>query len=73
MEDGAAASVRETQKSLKYANELDVWGHPSNYNARVFEHFGRWGQDAMKFLHQLSVQSVDKNGKKNSGEFKSFW
>ena len=48
VEDGAAAGVRETQKSLKYVNELDVWGRPSNCIALVFEHFGHWGQDAMK-------------------------
>ena len=61
VENGAAAGVRKTQKSLKCASELDVWGRPSNCIALVFEDFGHWGQDAMKFLHKLSQQSVDEN------------
>ena len=73
VEDGAAAGVRETQKSLKYDNELDVWDRPSNCIALVFAHFGCWGQDVMKFLHQLSLQSVDEDGKKKSRKIKSYW
>ena len=73
VEDNVAAGVRETQKSLKYANELNVWGRPSNCIALVLEHFGHWGQDALKFLHQLPLQSVDENGKKECRKFKLFW
>ena len=39
----------------------------------VFEHFGRWGEQAHQFLDQLSLQSVDEDGRENSKEFKTFW
>ena len=40
--ESVAAGKREVEKSKKYAGEWDVWGHPSNCIALVFEHFGRW-------------------------------
>ena len=73
LEDGVAAGKREVEKSKKYAGEWDVWGHPSNCMALVFEHFGRWGDDALQFLHRLSLQSINEDGRKNSSEFKTFW
>ena len=73
LEDGVAAGKREVEKSKKYAGEWDVWGHPSNCIALVFEHFGRWGDDALQFLHRLSLQSINEDGRKNSSEFKTFW
>ena len=73
LEDGVAAGKREVEKSKKYAGEWDVWGHPSNCIALVFEHFGRWGDDALQFLHRLSLQSLNEDGRKNSSEFKTFW
>ena len=39
----------------------------------VFEHFGRWGSEAAQFLHHLSLQSIDEDGRKNSHEFKLLW
>ena len=50
-----------------------MWGHPSNCIALVFEHFGRWADDALQFLHRLSLQSINEDGRKNSSEFKTFW
>ena len=49
-----------------------VWTHETLASV-WFEHFGRWGQDGMKFLHRLSHQSVNEDGKKNSKEFMTFW
>ena len=73
--------LQEVEKSKKYAGEWGVWGHPSNCIALVFEHFGRWGDDALQFLHRLSLQflhrlslqSINEDGRKNSSEFKTFW
>ena len=52
---------------------VDVWGTPSTCVPLVFEHFGRWGEQAHQFLDQLSLQSVDEDGRENSKEFKTFW
>ena len=49
-EDGAAAAKREAVTSQKIAGELDTWGRSSNCIALVFEHFRRWGHDALQFL-----------------------
>ena len=72
-EDGAAAATREVKKSEKYARERIVWGLPSNCIPLVFKHFGRWGSEAAQFLHRLSLQSIDEDGRKNSRDFKTFW
>ena len=39
----------------------------------VLEHFGCWGWEAHKYLHQLSEKLVDEFGKKNEGQFKNYW
>jgi hypothetical protein len=72
-EDGVAAARREHEKSRKYAAMVDVWGSPSSCVPLVLEHFGRWGQQALQFLDQLSLQSVDEDGRENGKEFKTFW
>ena len=72
-EDGVAAATREVKKSEKYARERDVWGLPSNCIPLVFKHFGRWGSETAQFLHRLSFQSIDEDGRKNSLDFKTFW
>ena len=72
-EDGAAAATREIKKSEKYARDRDVWDLPSNCIPLVFKHFGRWGSEAAQFLHHLSLQSIDEDGRKNSRDFKTFW
>ena len=72
-EDGAAAATREVKKSEKYAKERDVWGLLSNCIPLLFKLFGRWGSEAAQFLHRLSLQSIDEDGRKNSRGFKTFW
>ena len=71
-EDGVAAARRQQEKSRKYAEMVDVWGTPSTCVPLVFEHFGRWGEQAHQFLDQLSLQSVDEDGRENSKEFETF-
>ena len=39
----------------------------------MFEHFGRWGEKALKYLDDLSHLSRDESGQKNPAELKSFW
>ena len=39
----------------------------------VLEHFGHWGQQAEKYLHQLSLRSTDECGNSNSSQFKTYW
>ena len=39
----------------------------------VLEHFGCWGWEVHKYLHQLPEKSVDEFGKKNRGQFKNYW
>ena len=73
LEDGAAASKRELEKAQKYGGEWNMWGRTSNCIALVFEHFGRWGQDAVDFLNRLSHQSTDEDGRSNGREFKTYW
>ena len=39
----------------------------------VLEHFGHWGQQAEKYLHQLSLGSTAEGGNSNSSQFKTYW
>ena len=48
------ATKREQQKLLKYSEEFDIFGNPSNCVPLVFEHFGHWGWRAHQMLQDLS-------------------
>ena len=37
----------------------------------VFEHFGNWGNEADKFLNDLSKKSVDAEGRSNEHAFRN--
>ena len=39
----------------------------------VMEHFGRWGEEATKYLQELSRRSCDDAGNNNCNEFMCFW
>ena len=39
----------------------------------VFEHFGYWGNEADKFLNDLSKKSVDAEGRSNEHAFRNRW
>ena len=70
--DGAAALRREI-KAKKYLGEILPQGSSSSAVPLVFEHFGRWGEKALKYLDDLSHLSRDERGRKNPANFKLFW
>ena len=39
----------------------------------VFQHFGNWGNEADKFLNDLSKKSVDAEGRSNEHAFRNRW
>ena len=39
----------------------------------VMEHFGRWGDEATKYLQELSQRSTDDAGNHNSKAFMCYW
>ena len=39
----------------------------------VMEHFGRWGEEARKYLRKLAQGSTDGVGRPNAAEFVDFW
>ena len=51
LEDGTAATSREMLKNNKYAKKARTCGTTMNFIPLVMEHFGRWGQDAQKYLN----------------------
>ena len=72
-EDGVAALKREEKKIEKYQQEARPGGSAPNLIPLVFEHFGRWGSEAEKFLNKLSKRSRNEEGKLNASEFKTYW
>ncbi|XP_062504332.1 uncharacterized protein LOC134181136 [Corticium candelabrum] len=71
--DGAAAARREDRKTKKYS-ELKLAGMSSmRFVPLVMEHFGRWGEEATKYLQELSRRSCDDAGNNNCNEFMCFW
>ena len=67
---GVAALRREEKKKEKYSTET----HPGGFSPKlVLEHFGFWGQEGQRFLHEISQRSRDDNGKANFIEFKTYW
>ena len=71
--DGSAASKREEKKIEKYSKERHTGGGTPCLIPLVFEHFGRWGNNGEKFLHQISLRSRDEDEKLNLIKFKTYW
>ena len=70
--DGAAAARREIRKTTKYS-QVKIPGVSSfTFIHLVFEHFGRWGEEATNYLQELSARSTDDGGNKNPNEFKCY-
>ena len=70
--DGAAAARRGDRKTIKYSY-LQLPGAPSlRFVPLVMEHFGRWGEEANKYLQELSQRASDDSGKNNCKEFMRF-
>ena len=65
--DGFAASAREDKKKAKYSEHQLPGGSESKCVPLVLEHFGRWGEEVLRFLNQLSRKN------QNVVQFKSHW
>ena len=65
--DGFAASAREDKKKAKYSEHQLPGGSESKCVPLVLEHFGCWGEEALRFLDQLSRKN------QNVVQFKSHW
>ena len=74
-EDEFAASAREKRKRKKYAKLALFCGGTTSPTlvSLVFEHFGRWGQEAERYLNTLASRARDCEGKKNHSEFVCYW
>ena len=70
---GVAALRREKKKKEKYGTETHPGGFSPKLIPLVLEHFGFWGQEGQRFLHEISQRSRDEDGKANSIEFKTYW
>ena len=64
--DGAATSRREKIKHTKYDSQLLPGGYAPTAIPLVFEHYGRWGDEAQQFLKTLSLMSYDEDGHQNA-------
>ena len=65
--DGFAASAREDKKKAKYSEHQLPGGSESKCVPLVLEHFGHWGEEALRFLNQFSRKN------QNVVQFKSHW
>ena len=65
--DGFAASAREDKKKAKYSEHQLPGGSESKCVPLVLEHFGRWDEEALRFLDQLSRKN------QNVVQFKNHW
>ena len=65
--DGFAASAREDKKKAKCSEHQLPGGSESKCVALVLEHYGRWGEEALRFLSQFSRKN------QNVVQFKSHW
>ena len=71
--DGAAASRREKVKHTKYDSQLLPGGYTPTAIPLVFEHYGRWGDEAQQFLKTPSLMSYDEDGHQNASNFTTYW
>lgn len=72
-EEGVAAMKREKKKGVKYQSELLPGGSSPRVIPLVFEQFGRWGKQAVKYLNKLAKSARDDEGRRNEVEFKTKW
>ena len=71
--DGAVASRREKIKHTKYDSQLLPGGYAPTAIPLVFEHYGRWGDEAQQFLKTLSLMSYDEDVRQNASNFTTYW
>ena len=64
---------RQTEETIKYS-QLKLPGTPSlRFVPLVMKRCGRWGEEANKYLQELSQRATDDSGKNNCKEFMCFW
>eukprot|EP00118_Oscarella_pearsei_P022296 m.255021 g.255021 ORF g.255021 m.255021 type:complete len:257 (+) comp40390_c0_seq2:157-927(+) len=73
VQDGAAAAVRDAKKRDKYQSNRRPAGVNATFIPLVFEHFGRWGDGAEKFLGKLGSAVEIAEGKTKKAEFLCYW
>lgn len=71
--DGQAALTREVHKKMKYEQFCLPGGFSPTLVPLVFEHYGRWGDEAKEFLKNLANHSKDEHGQRNKVEFLTYW
>ena len=62
-EEGVAAMKREEKKEAKYNSKLLPRGSCPLVIPLVFEHFGRWGKQAVRYLNKLAKSARDDEGR----------
>ncbi len=72
--DGAAASRRKKIKHTKYKSQLLPRAFATTTIPLVFQHYGRWGDEAQQFLRLfLSHMSYDDDDRHNASSFTTNW
>ena len=71
--EGVAAIKQEEKKEAKYNSELLPEGSCPLVIPLVFEHFGRWGKQAVRYLNKLAKSARDEEGRRNETDFKTKW
>ena len=64
---------KREKKIVKYQNQITLTGGAPKFVPLVFEHFGKWGNEADKFSNDLSKKSVDTEGRLNEHRFRNRW
>ena len=67
-----AATQREMLKDAKYAKKARPCGTTLNFILLVMKHFGWWGQEAQKYLNNLSSTATWTTECRRD-EFKNYW
>ena len=64
---------RDEKKEAKCYSELLPEGFCPLVIPLVFEHFGRWGEQAVRYLNKLAKSARDDEGRRNETDFKTKW
>ena len=64
---------QEEKKEAKYNSELLPEGSCPLVIPLVFEHFGRWSKQTVRYLNKLAKSARDEEGRRNETDFKTKW
>ena len=64
---------RDEKKEAKCNSELLPEGSCPLVIPLVFEHFGRWGKQAVRYLNKLAKSARDDERRRNETDFKTKW